>query len=232
MKKVVLALIAAGLAQGATAGFVDQSSSNPFADNPQMRVIGAERFENLPGFARDVPLHEALSQIVPRNYTVRSRGLESIQASIVSWQGGRAWNRVLKDVLDQVPELQVEIDTASKIVTFSPRTTGTTMAATSTQPNGDAATAMPVAAPDPQWQVTHADNTVRRVLERWSAQAGWQLVWELPVDYPIEAEASITSQFEVAVETLTKSLQSADVPPKAIIYRGNRVLRVVARGTE
>lgn len=227
MKKLVLALLAAGLTQSATAGFIDQSSSNPFADNPQMRVIGAERFEDLPGFAREVPLHEALTQIVPRNYTVRSRGLESIQATIVSWQGGKGWNQVLKEVLDQVPELQAEIDTSSKIVTFG------LMAARSTPASAEeGAIAMPVATPDPQWLVTREDTTVRGVLERWSQHAGWQLVWELDVDYPIEAEASITSQFEVAVETLTKSLQGADVPPKAIIYRGNRVLRVVARGTE
>lgn len=231
MKKLVLALIAAGLAQGAFAGFVDQSSSNPFADNPQMRVIGAERFEDLPGFARDVPLHEALSQIVPRSYTVRSRGLESIQATVVSWQGGKGWNVVLRDVLDQVPALQVEIDTASKIVTFGIRAQAAPQTLVATDaPAG--AVASPVAIPDPQWLVTRNDMTVRGVLERWSAQAGWQLVWELSVDYPIEAEASITSQFELAVETLTKSLQGAEVPPKAIIYRGNRVLRVVARGTE
>lgn len=229
MKKLVLVLLAAGLTQSATAGFVDQSSSNPFADNPQMRVIGAERFEDLPGFAREVPLHEALTQIVPRNYTVRSRGLESIQATIVSWQGGKGWNQVLKEVLDQVPALQAEIDTSSKIVTFGLAAPSGTQAIASASEGG---TAMPVATPDPQWFVTREDSTVRGVLERWSKHAGWQLVWEIDVDYPVEAEASITSQFEIAVETLTKSLQGADVPPKAIIYRGNRVLRVVARGTE
>ncbi|MCK9985449.1 MAG: hypothetical protein AzoDbin1_01921 [Azoarcus sp.] len=229
MKKLVLVLLAAGLTQSATAGFIDQSSSNPFADNPQMRVIGAERFEDLPGFAREVPLHEALTQIVPRNYTVRSRGLESIQATIVSWQGGKGWNLVLKEVLDQVPALQAEIDTSSKIVTFGLAAPSSTQAIASATEGG---TAMPVATPDPQWFVTREDSTVRGVLERWSKHAGWQLVWEIDVDYPVEAEASITSQFEIAVETLTKSLQGADVPPKAIIYRGNRVLRVVARGTE
>lgn len=229
MKKLVLVLLAAGLTQSATAGFIDQSSSNPFADNPQMRVIGAERFEELPGFAREVPLHEALTQIVPRNYTVRSRGLESIQATIVSWQGGKGWNQVLKEVLDQVPELQAEIDTSSKIVTFGPAAPSSPQAVASA---GEGGSAMPVPTPDPQWFVTREDSTVRGVLERWSKHAGWQLVWEINVDYPVEAEASITSQFETAVETLTKSLQGADVPPKAIIYRGNRVLRVVARGTE
>lgn len=229
MKKLVLVLLAAGLTQSATAGFIDQSSSNPFADNPQMRVIGAERFEDLPGFAREVPLHEALTQIVPRNYTVRSRGLESIQATIVSWQGGKGWNQVLKEVLDQVPALQAEIDTSSKIVTFGLAAQSSAQAIASASEGG---TAMPVATPDPQWFVTREDSTVRGVLERWSKHAGWQLVWEIDVDYPVEAEASITSQFEIAVETLTKSLQGADVPPKAIIYRGNRVLRVVARGTE
>ena len=224
MKKTVAALLVAGLSQVASAGFVDESSNNPFIENPQMRVIGAARFDVPPGFAREVPLHEAISQIVPRNYTLRSRGLERVQATIVSWQGGRAWDHVMRDVLAQVPQLQAEIDTDSKVVTLSSSAAGPANAG-GEQPTESAS-------PAEQWLVTHDDLTARGVLQKWVKQAGWQLIWELQVDYPIEAEAAITSQFEVAVETLTKSLQGADVPPKAIIYRGNRVLRVVARGSE
>jgi hypothetical protein len=88
------------------------------------------------------------------------------------------------------------------------------------------------AVPEARWTLSVQDQSLRLALERWAQDAGWHLFWELGVDYPIKANASIAGSFEQAVAMVIHSLERADVPPKAIFYRGNQVLRVLPRGTE
>jgi hypothetical protein len=97
-----------------------------------------------------------------------------------------------------------------------------------------AATALidPALTPSQVWSTTPADKTLQNALARWSAAAGWQLFWELPQDYSIEATASINGSFEDAITVVTHSLQSGDVPVTAIFFEGNRVLRIVAKGAQ
>jgi hypothetical protein len=83
-----------------------------------------------------------------------------------------------------------------------------------------------------RWSLNERDRTLKAALERWAYDAGWRLLWELGVDYRIDAAASIEGTFEEAVGAVMKNMEHADVPPKAIFYRGNGVLRVVARGTQ
>ena len=82
------------------------------------------------------------------------------------------------------------------------------------------------------WALSESDRTLKGALERWSHTAGWRLFWELGVDYRIDAQATVKGSFEEAVAAVMKNMEHADVPPKAIFYRGNGVLRVVARGME
>jgi hypothetical protein len=92
--------------------------------------------------------------------------------------------------------------------------------------------AVPPATPAPAWEVMLVDKTVKSSFERWASISGWQVSWELPVDYPIDAKASITGSFEEAVEVVVKSIAHAETPMKAIFYAGNKVLRIVAKGVE
>lgn len=82
------------------------------------------------------------------------------------------------------------------------------------------------------WDITVSDKTLNAALARWAASAGWQLVWELPVDYAVEARTSVPGSFEDAVSQVARSMESAEVPMKAIFYQGNKVLRIVAKGAE
>jgi len=91
--------------------------------------------------------------------------------------------------------------------------------------DGDA----PVAAVVQAWDVTPADKTLKAALNRWATAAGWQLVWELPVDYAVSARTEIKGGFTEAVEAIARSMATADTPMKAIFYEGNRVLRIVAQ---
>lgn len=120
----------------------------------------------------------------------------------------------------------------------------TTPAATSSSPVAPvaavsavaAAAATPVPAVKasalPKWSLNENDKTLKVALERWSQAAGWRLLWELGVDYRIGAAATVDGNFEDAVATVMRNLDQAEVPPKAIFYRGNQVVRVVARGME
>ncbi len=101
-------------------------------------------------------------------------------------------------------------------------------------PPAAAVTAAPVPAlaAAPKWEMRPADRTLNVAMARWAAQAGWQLLWEIPVDYAVEAETSLGGTFEQAVEAVTKSMESAEIPLKAIFYTGNRVIRIVAKGAE
>jgi len=86
------------------------------------------------------------------------------------------------------------------------------------------------AAPAESWIVSPADATLRHVLAKWTARAGWQLVWEAPVDVPVTVSASFDGDFRSAVKGLFSSLSAADVNLTGLLYTGNRVLRVTEPG--
>lgn len=83
-----------------------------------------------------------------------------------------------------------------------------------------------------QWELDATDGSIKKALQRWCEVSGWQLVWELPVDFPIVARASLVGGFEQAVTTVALSMQNSQMPIKAVFYRGNKVLRIVAKGAQ
>jgi len=88
------------------------------------------------------------------------------------------------------------------------------------------------AAIDQSWEIALADKTINAVLARWAVKAGWQLVWELPIDYTVDAQTNISGSFEQAVEMVAKSMETAEIPLKAVFYSGNKVLRIVQLGSQ
>lgn len=82
------------------------------------------------------------------------------------------------------------------------------------------------------WEIAPGDKTLNATFTRWSASAGWQLIWDLDVDYPIETRAVLQGTFEEAVAAVAESLSRASVPIQATFYAGNRVLRIVAKGSK
>ncbi|KVM46662.1 pili assembly chaperone [Burkholderia ubonensis] len=91
------------------------------------------------------------------------------------------------------------------------------------------AAAAPVPAAS-SWDVRASDGTIRGVLSRWARTAGWQLVWDAPVDFSVDAQATLRGSFEDALQALVASLGRTSTPIQAILYQGNHVLRVVAQG--
>lgn len=225
MNKTIIALFICGYTAVASAGFVNEATNtiqNPFAETNQVRLFGSQKsYDQVLGIGRDVALNEAISQILPRNFSARFVGVERQQNTKVSWQGGKPWPEVLRDVLVKVPSVTADIDGDLRIVTFRP----TTEVVPGTVDAAQQALAM-------EWQLRADDKTLRGVLTRWAKVANWQLSWEMEVDYPISATATLTGSFESALETVVKSMQGAEVPPKVLFYTGNRVVRIVNKGAE
>lgn len=77
------------------------------------------------------------------------------------------------------------------------------------------------------WTVQFSDGTVRRMLQRWSADAGYQLLWDVPRDYPIEVEVKLHGNFRDVVWLVVKSLSGTDAPVQATINSDVRLVRIV-----
>lgn len=91
----------------------------------------------------------------------------------------------------------------------------------------------PVTIPKPvleRWEIAASDGTLRRALGKWAVRSGWQLVWDASVDVPVTANATFIGNFNTAVTQLFQSLSAADVNLSAVLYSGNRVLRVTESG--
>ncbi|BEV16237.1 toxin co-regulated pilus biosynthesis Q family protein [Herbaspirillum sp. DW155] len=83
--------------------------------------------------------------------------------------------------------------------------------------------------PDPgvqQWQVRRADVSVRRMLQRWGHEAGWQLLWDAPRDFPIETELQLSGRIEQVVSAVVESLAVTDHPVQARINSELRIIRI------
>jgi len=83
---------------------------------------------------------------------------------------------------------------------------------------------------DQSWDIVPTDKTLNAALARWASIAGWQLMWELPVDYAVEARTTVPGSFEEAVSTVAKSMETAEIPMKAIFYHGTRCCASLLRG--
>ncbi|MFM0152114.1 toxin co-regulated pilus biosynthesis Q family protein [Paraburkholderia sediminicola] len=96
--------------------------------------------------------------------------------------------------------------------------------------SASSASAVPPPPPLPTWRIELSDRTVRAALTRWAQQAGWQLIWEAPVDFSVDAPAVVTGTFDQALQSVVAALASSNAPVQAILYRGNKVLRIVEKG--
>ena len=84
----------------------------------------------------------------------------------------------------------------------------------------------PAAEPKSEWQISTSDRRLSIVLQRWSALAGWQLVWEAERDFPVEVQVLLNGSFSEALLEVMNSLSDSDYPLKAVMNAKTRVLRV------
>lgn len=92
--------------------------------------------------------------------------------------------------------------------------------------------AAPPPPPAAHWDIRLEDGTLSATLTRWAGDAGWQLLWEMPVDFQVDASSEVEGTFEQAVGMVATSLGSAKTPMQVVFYRGNHVVRIVAKGNQ
>nr|WP_254367121.1 toxin co-regulated pilus biosynthesis Q family protein [Paraburkholderia sp. NMBU_R16] len=80
------------------------------------------------------------------------------------------------------------------------------------------------------WTLRASDGSVRNALSRWAKEAGWQFVWDVPTDFGIDATATIHGTLEEALHQVVDALSNAQVPIRVVMYRSNRVLRIIPKG--
>lgn len=78
------------------------------------------------------------------------------------------------------------------------------------------------------WEIRANDLSIYSALKRWSDEAGWQLSWEIPVDYPVSIVGSFDNNFRGAVDSVVEAYRDSDYAPKGCFYENN-VLRIVRR---
>jgi len=79
----------------------------------------------------------------------------------------------------------------------------------------------------PVWQVRRSDETVEKMLQRWTREAGWRLVWQSAPAVPVTGEAQISRPDIVqAVDYVISQVRAAGHQIQATAYLGNRTLVV------
>ncbi|HEX6705197.1 MAG TPA: toxin co-regulated pilus biosynthesis Q family protein [Albitalea sp.] len=207
-------------------------------DADQVRSYGTgQGIELVRSSGRSLPLYKAVAAIVPRGYAFRTIGVDrSWLDQPVSWSAGREWIETLREAMSSYPELVLDISLGTKTVLLRQRHPQ----ADSGAPRELTGYAVAKAEEDVlreharpgRWDVKPSDKSLRATLSRWAESAGWQLAWEMTVDYPVTLGASLGGSFEEAVVAIVKSMEQAETPPKVIFYKGNRVVRIVAKGNE
>lgn len=213
--------------------------------------------EAVRGFGSQIPLALALRQILPVGYHF------SIDQNIevdtpVSYKGGKPWRDTIKDMLapvgltmsEQGPTVTISRAAAPAMSAPAPVAMS---AAPALQPAPSALPPKPLA---PQtlgtlsnsyvselpgvnvgsgsgWSAQRGDS-LHKVLTEWARRAGVELQWRSEYDYPMEASASFSGDFEDAVRGVLAGFESARPQPVAELHSnpsaGQKILVVQARG--
>ena len=181
------------------------------------------------GGAKNVKFADAVKQVAnfPGWHAYKDKQIDP--AKKVSWRGGKPWTEVLEDVMKQAGATAVvNWDNKTIHVSKAPVVEDVPVVTASLPAKGAAAS--PVATPStkakPAWEASPEDLTVRRVLEKWAQQAGWQKpFWYPESDYEISAFVRLEGGFEEALRSMAKNLNL-----EITIYRGNKIIVVRERG--
>lgn len=98
-------------------------------------------------------------------------------------------------------------------------------------PASQTAALAPTSQPQAQeWRIAPSDRTIKNALARWASEAGWQFVWDVPTDFTVDASATLHGTLQEALDAVVQALKRSQVPIQVILYKGNKVIRVVGEG--
>lgn len=202
-------------------GYVNEGGVGAF------RVVGKVVTSEVVGFARNVPLKDAVRQVIPSGYSVQvGNGTNGLMDKRVYWNGGRPWTDVLADMVAPIAELTVEVDANSKTVSFVSMASPSVVATVPTPGGGDRGASGVATQASKTWSITPGKR-LSETLEHWGREAGWQsVIWEAP-DMVAEIGATFEGTFEEAVASTMESLTRSGTQLKAVFYSGNKVVRIM-----
>ena len=79
------------------------------------------------------------------------------------------------------------------------------------------------------WEMKISDKTVKKTFQRWAKDAGWQLIWNANVDYPISAGMSIEGDFDYAVNEVCRASQYTDNKIIGEFHPKNKVIVITTQ---
>lgn len=74
------------------------------------------------------------------------------------------------------------------------------------------------------WEISTNDKTIKKTLQKWSNNSGWQLIWKSNVDFPITANAKITGSYQDAIIEVCRSSQLTGAKIEAVFHPKNNVV--------
>ncbi|CAM2158551.1 Toxin co-regulated pilus biosynthesis protein Q C-terminal domain-containing protein (plasmid) [Pararobbsia alpina] len=126
----------------------------------------------------------------------------------------------------------LDASTSPAAVASAPVSTLRTVTTTAVATVDVTATAVtPTTAPAKTWSVNTSDTNFRQLLDHWTQQEGWKLVWSYGQDVPIVGDDTFTSDFKSAARRALRSTELTDTPIKPCFY-SNDTMRVVSFTTQ
>lgn len=74
------------------------------------------------------------------------------------------------------------------------------------------------------WEVKMSDKTIKKALQRWAKDSGWQLIWNADVDFPVSASMTIDGDFDYAVNEVCRASQFTDSKIIGEFHPKNKVI--------
>lgn len=235
---VLLGVVVAMIASAAQAQLVIEakkekvaaSEAGKTAPMPRLIFVGKTDYAMSRGMGRDIPLGEAVSQVVPKSWVVDfdlPDGARDLKR-VVTWRGGSEWPYVLEDVLKQ-GGLAATVNADARQVTIG-RYAGAKPSAAGVAKQVPNATPAAVAPARKVWVLRPDDETIRGAFRRWAKEAGWSVSWETEKEYHIQMELQFRGDFEDAVTAVAEALKNTEHPVQVVLYE-NEMVRVVPYGT-
>lgn len=180
-------------------------------------------------------LRQAVTRIAPAGWQQRYvPPLMADKREPLRWNGGEAWSKTLTDLLRPLGD-EVQIDTATRLITLSPAKPGSLIHASQPLPVPGLLPfkAVPAKTPPPAWQIS-AGSMLKDALFTWAATArcdtpgieNWTVDWSTSVTYRVDAPLTFTGSFRDALNGLFTLYGTAKVPLYAAVRTKQCVVTV------
>lgn len=224
---------------------------------PHLIESGVASPSSCSGFSHSMPLKDALKAVLPEGWKVYAKNGVDVGIPVsYTCKDSITWTQAVNSIMDQTG-LQGHVHWNQNVLTVNyypiPKGLPTPVAkvlpatgseklsgmnkkwfhvgASTTIPETSASytpvTANPLAGAIPVFVMSRG-NLVLTDLQKWGAQAGWTVVWQLTSDWVVPNNASFTGNFPQAVSDVIQALNSSGANLHAKFYNGNNTVVITS----